>query len=94
MAEAMQRTLIAPRFLKCREQSLSLMFDMDALSSHVDFVEDPDLTLDISHICGTSAKDNVYIKYESFTQGAMVRGLLCCLQRECTFKANTLSIML
>ena len=33
------RSLIAPRFLKCKEQSLSILFDMDTLSSHVDVIE-------------------------------------------------------
>lgn len=69
MAEATQRTLVAPRFFKCREQSLTQLFDADMLASHVDFIEDPDWTLSLANMCGSG--HNVYIKYESFTQGAM-----------------------
>lgn len=39
-------------------------------------LQDPDWTLDLKHLCGTGRKEsgrppNLYIKYESFTQGAM-----------------------
>jgi hypothetical protein len=75
MAEATQRTLVAPRFFKCREQSLTQLFDADMLASHVDFIEDPDWTLSLANMCGSG--HNVYIKYESFTQGAMVGSRSC-----------------